>query len=32
MVCPYHQWSYGLDGALHTAPMMDGAVDFVTAG
>ena len=32
MVCPYHQWSYGLDGGLHTAPMMDGAVDFDTAG
>lgn len=21
-VCPYHQWSYGLDGALRRAPMM----------
>ena len=31
MVCPYHQWSYGLDGGLHTAPMMEGAVDFDTA-
>jgi phenylpropionate dioxygenase-like ring-hydroxylating dioxygenase large terminal subunit len=28
MVCPYHQWSYGLDGGLHTAPMMEGASDF----
>ncbi|MGB7879796.1 MAG: aromatic ring-hydroxylating dioxygenase subunit alpha, partial [Ilumatobacteraceae bacterium] len=31
MVCPYHQWSYDLDGGLHTAPMMEGAVDFDTA-
>ena len=33
IVCPYHRWSYDLDGTLHTAPMMaddfpgpDGAV------
>lgn len=32
MVCPYHQWSYGLDGDLHAAPMMDGAVDFDPGG
>jgi phenylpropionate dioxygenase-like ring-hydroxylating dioxygenase large terminal subunit len=29
IVCPYHQWSYGLDGSLHTAPMM--ADDFDVA-
>ncbi len=28
IVCPYHQWSYGRDGSLHSAPMMDGAVGF----
>jgi phenylpropionate dioxygenase-like ring-hydroxylating dioxygenase large terminal subunit len=28
IVCPYHRWSYGRDGTLHTAPMMDGAEDF----
>jgi nitrite reductase/ring-hydroxylating ferredoxin subunit len=28
IVCPYHQWSYARDGALHTAPLMDGAADF----
>jgi len=28
IVCPYHQWSYGRDGSLHSAPMMDGAADF----
>jgi phenylpropionate dioxygenase-like ring-hydroxylating dioxygenase large terminal subunit len=28
IVCPYHQWSYGRDGLLHSAPMMDGAADF----
>ena len=28
IVCPYHQWSYGRDGSLHTAPMMEGADDF----
>ncbi len=28
IVCPYHRWSYGRDGSLHTAPMMDGAEGF----
>ena len=28
IVCPYHQWSYGRDGSLHTAPLMDDAADF----
>ena len=28
IVCPYHQWAYGRDGSLHTAPMMDGADGF----
>ncbi len=26
--CPYHGWSYGLDGALIAAPLMDGAEGF----
>jgi Rieske 2Fe-2S family protein len=26
--CPYHAWSYGLDGALRAAPHMDGVEDF----
>ncbi|MFT7465291.1 MAG: choline monooxygenase [Pseudohongiellaceae bacterium] len=28
IVCPYHGWSYGLDGALATAPHMAGVADF----
>lgn len=28
--CPYHQWTYELDGQLRSAPMMDGAEDFDT--
>ena len=28
IVCPCHAWTYGRDGALLTAPRMDGAVDF----
>jgi phenylpropionate dioxygenase-like ring-hydroxylating dioxygenase large terminal subunit len=27
-VCPYHRWSYGLDGELLGAPLMDGAPGF----
>ena len=26
--CPYHSWSYGLDGKLLAAPHMDGVEDF----
>ena len=26
--CPYHAWSYGLDGELQAAPHMDGVEDF----
>ncbi len=26
--CPYHAWAYGLDGALQTAPLMDGNPGF----
>ncbi|MCU1458209.1 MAG: putative oxidoreductase [Actinomycetia bacterium] len=29
--CPYHHWSYGLDGRLLGAPAMDRAVDFERA-
>ena len=28
IVCPYHLWSYGRDGQLHTAPMMEEAEAF----
>ena len=31
IVCPFHAWTYGLDGALQTAPRMDAAVDFYKA-
>jgi phenylpropionate dioxygenase-like ring-hydroxylating dioxygenase large terminal subunit len=27
-VCPYHHWTYGLDGALINAPAMDKTCDF----
>ena len=26
--CPYHAWSYGLDGRLRNAPYMEGSPDF----
>lgn len=26
--CPYHGWTYGLDGALRTMPEFDGVCDF----
>ena len=26
--CPYHAWSYGIDGELKAAPHMDGVEDF----
>jgi len=28
LTCPYHAWSYGLDGTLHKAPYMDQVPDF----
>jgi phenylpropionate dioxygenase-like ring-hydroxylating dioxygenase large terminal subunit len=28
IVCPYHNWTYELDGSLRSAPMMDGVTDF----
>jgi phenylpropionate dioxygenase-like ring-hydroxylating dioxygenase large terminal subunit len=30
-VCPYHHWTYELDGALRSAPMMDGVEGFDAA-
>jgi len=32
VVCPYHAWSYGLDGALIAAPGMDRAAGFDRRG
>ena len=29
--CPYHAWSYDLDGSLQAAPHMDGVEDFDTS-
>jgi glycine betaine catabolism A len=29
--CPYHAWSYGLDGELKATPHMDGVEDFDTS-
>ncbi|HIG39263.1 MAG: aromatic ring-hydroxylating dioxygenase subunit alpha [bacterium] len=26
--CPYHSWTYELDGSLRSAPLMDGVEDF----
>src|SRR6058998_1936856 len=28
LLCPYHAWTYGLDGALRVAPHMDDARNF----
>ncbi len=30
LTCPYHLWSYDLDGALRTAPLMEGVEHFDT--
>jgi len=30
-VCPYHHWTYELDGSLRSAPMMDGVHGFETS-
>ncbi len=32
IVCPYHAWSYRLDGALHRAPHADGRPGFDAGG
>jgi phenylpropionate dioxygenase-like ring-hydroxylating dioxygenase large terminal subunit len=31
LVCPYHRWSYGLDGGLRAAPLMKGTKGFERA-
>lgn len=28
--CPYHKWTYGIDGKLHSAPLMRDTVDLET--
>lgn len=30
LVCPYHNWTYDLDGSLRSAPMMEGIEGFDT--
>ncbi|MGC9959914.1 aromatic ring-hydroxylating oxygenase subunit alpha, partial [Roseiarcus sp.] len=32
LVCPYHQWTYDLDGALIRARQQDGGIDKAEAG
>ncbi|XDZ66392.1 aromatic ring-hydroxylating dioxygenase subunit alpha [Alphaproteobacteria bacterium LSUCC0684] len=32
LTCPYHAWSYALDGSLNKAPYMDQVPDFDAAG
>jgi glycine betaine catabolism A len=32
LICPYHQWSYGLDGKLANAPRMQAGLDHAEHG
>ncbi len=32
LICPYHQWSYGLDGRLANAPRMQADFDYAQHG
>jgi Rieske 2Fe-2S family protein len=32
LICPYHQWSYGLDGRLANAPRMQADLDLAAHG
>jgi Rieske 2Fe-2S family protein len=32
LICPYHQWSYGLDGRLANAPRMQADFDYAKHG
>jgi glycine betaine catabolism A len=32
LICPYHQWSYGLDGKLANAPRMQADLDYTQHG